>query len=217
MSRKAVTAALLALILVGMFGLPLMTAEIYVEGVPDDYPVIQTVDGDRPLNHAESQGDSWNSPHSQGFDGDASAGDGLGFFSLGEDAWNFSEIMEWRSFAHVNDNSAEVVIGVNNAQPRGYDRLTGLIRENRGEIVDTVSMGGKTTAVVVNTSAVAASSFVDQVQATGLSRYIEPNIKFQASFVPNDPYWTQQWGPRKIEANYAWNTTIGDPSVLVAS
>jgi len=41
-------------------------------------------------------------------------------------------------------------------------------------------------------------------------------MKFQAQFVPNDPYWNLQWGPQIIEADYAWNTTTGDSSILVA-
>lgn len=41
-------------------------------------------------------------------------------------------------------------------------------------------------------------------------------MKFKATFTPNDPYWSYQWGPQKIEADWAWNTTIGNRSVIVA-
>ncbi|MBS7621026.1 peptidase S8, partial [Candidatus Bathyarchaeota archaeon] len=46
--------------------------------------------------------------------------------------------------------------------------------------------------------------------------YIEPNMKVQALFSPNDPLWNMQWGPRKIEADWAWNITLGSQDVLVA-
>jgi len=48
------------------------------------------------------------------------------------------------------------------------------------------------------------------------SKYVEPNFKYNVDFVPNDPYWNQQWGPTKIGVDKAWNTTTGDPSILVA-
>jgi parallel beta-helix repeat protein len=59
-------------------------------------------------------------------------------------------------------------------------------------------------------------TFVSEVENANLSRYIEPNMSFEADFVPNDPDWPKQWGLAEIEADYAWNITIGGPSVLVA-
>src|SRR6266545_4338496 len=49
----------------------------------------------------------------------------------------------------------------------------------------------------------------------------------QAMFVPNDPYYSTpyptshygnvaQWAPQFIAADQAWNTTLGDPSVVIA-
>jgi len=143
-------------------------------------------------------------------------GDDLEPFSVAEDPWNFSNRIEWSRFAYFNDNSAEVVIGLRNTQTRSHAKLSSLTHKSCGEIVNTVSMGGEVRAVVAEIPLARVSSFVTEMQATGLSTYIEPNIKFQAIFVPNDPYWPQQWGPRIIKANYAWNNTIGDPSVLVA-
>jgi len=41
-------------------------------------------------------------------------------------------------------------------------------------------------------------------------------MRVQVQWVPNDPYWTYQWGPKKIMADWAWNTTTGSSKVLVA-
>jgi hypothetical protein len=41
-------------------------------------------------------------------------------------------------------------------------------------------------------------------------------LRVQVESLPNDPYWSLQWGPKKIEADWAWNATFGDPSILVA-
>ncbi|MCK4481729.1 S8 family serine peptidase [Candidatus Bathyarchaeota archaeon] len=133
-----------------------------------------------------------------------------------ENKWTFNSTNEWTDFANVDEDSAELVVGVNNTKPDSYAQITALIAENGGQIINTVSIGGEIVAVVADMPFEAMSSFVQEVRATGLSRYVEPNLKFRTNLIPNDPYWPLQWGPAKIEADYAWNTTIGDPSVLVA-
>ena len=122
----------------------------------------------------------------------------------------------WRDLAKVDEDSAELVVGLNNAQPDSYVKISDLIVENGGKLVNTVSTEGEVIAVVADLPLDLVSSFTEDVQASNLARYIEPNMKYQTQLVPNDPYWTLQWGPQKIEADYAWNTTIGDSSVLVA-
>jgi len=119
-------------------------------------------------------------------------------------------------FAKVDNDSMEMIIGINNAKTTSYEQLRQLIAESQGALVDMVSKNGETIAVVADIPFTSAFAFTEMVGKSGLSRYIEPNLRFQAFFVPNDPYWSQQWGPIKIEADYAWNTTRGDPSVLVA-
>jgi hypothetical protein len=41
-------------------------------------------------------------------------------------------------------------------------------------------------------------------------------VQVKPEYLPNDPNWTCQWGPRKIEADWAWNATFGNSSILVA-
>lgn len=120
------------------------------------------------------------------------------------------------SFAYFDDDSAYFVIGVSNERPNGYVELADLIVKNEGIIIDKVSIGGKLRAIVADILFKATSPLKSEAKAAGLSTYFEPSIKFKVDFVPNDPYWPEQWGPRKIEADYAWNTTKGNTSVLVA-
>lgn len=47
-------------------------------------------------------------------------------------------------------------------------------------------------------------------------QYAEPNAKKELHFVPNDPRYGQQWGPKKVRAEQAWDVTFGDPAVVVA-
>ncbi|MCJ7431844.1 S8 family serine peptidase [Candidatus Bathyarchaeota archaeon] len=130
--------------------------------------------------------------------------------------WGFDTEVKWSDFAFVDDDSAELVIGLNDMQPNSYSELVDLVVSDGGELANTVSMDGKVAAVIADMPHEALSSFTWKVRAIGLARYVEPNIRFEIDFIPNDPDWPKQWGPQKIEADWAWNTTIGDPSVLVA-
>jgi len=42
------------------------------------------------------------------------------------------------------------------------------------------------------------------------------NRRYVAAFFPNDPAFPQQWGLTKVGATRAWDTTTGDPAVVVA-
>lgn len=95
-------------------------------------------------------------------------------------------------------------------------QLTHLVNKYNGQIVNTISIEKETIAAVVNLSSTMISSLTTDIHDMGFARYIEPNMKFQADFVPNDPYWSQQWGPAKIQADQAWDTATGNRSVLVA-
>ena len=207
MKYKVVSGIMLTLLLIGMltlaFNVPPIVADNGTTGLLNECSTFQN-----------SFLYDWSNNHS--FDWNALAEENSSPHSVDDDKWDFNEINEWADFANVDGDSAELVIGVNNGKPNSYANIEGLIGENGGDLVGTVSMGRDTKAFVADIPLVAVSSFVTEVRDAGLSRYIEPNIKVQACFVPNDPNWPTQWGPSKIEADYAWNTTIGDPSVLVA-
>jgi len=128
----------------------------------------------------------------------------------------FDTEVKWGDFAFVDDDSAELVIGLSDIRPDSYSELVDLVESDGGELANTVSMDGKVAAVIADMPHEALSSFTWKVRAIGLAIYVEPNIRFEINSIPNDPDWPKQWGPQKIEADWAWNTTMGDPSVLVA-
>jgi len=137
-------------------------------------------------------------------------------YSVFESNWNFNEPKKWSEFAEVDDDSAELIIGINHGHANNYNELTNITRKNSGKIVDTISMDGKIEAVVADIPLTSTSSFTKEINAVDISTYIEPNFKFKANFIPNDPYWNQQWGPSKIGTDLAWDTQLGNSSVLVA-
>lgn len=129
---------------------------------------------------------------------------------------SFNEAEEYGSFFVADEDSMELVIGIDNTKPWAYDSLVNAVVKSEGKVVNTISIKGEVTAIVADIPLNAVQSFKEQVQKGFLARYIEPNKKYQALFTPNDPYWNLQWGPQKIEADWAWNTTTGNHSVLVA-
>jgi thermitase len=130
--------------------------------------------------------------------------------------WNFNDTSEWSKSAYMDGNKTRLIVGVNGENHTSFLELEKTAAKHQAKIVNTVSIKGEVSAVVVELPLAWVTGFVEETRASGLASYIEPNMKVQAQFVPNDPYWSMQWGPQKIGADWAWNTTMGNHSVLVA-
>jgi thermitase len=131
-------------------------------------------------------------------------------------AWNFSNVSAWANFTYQDGNKTRLIVGIDSARSSSVIDLTRLAVEDHASVVNKVLMGGKVSALVVELSLSSVTAFVGEVQSLGLASYVEPNVKVQTLFAPNDPSWSLQWGPQKIGADWAWNTTTGSHSVLVA-
>lgn len=60
-------------------------------------------------------------------------------------------------------------------------------------------------------------SLVKLVGSNPAVRYAEPDYIVYADFTPNDTYWvSQQWGPKKINCQAAWDIGTGDTGTVVA-
>jgi len=132
------------------------------------------------------------------------------------DNLGFNDASEWSSFAYVDGNKTRLIVGVNGKKPTCVLELQEIAARHQAEIVSKISIKSEVRAVVVELLFASVAAFVEEIHAVGLASYVEPDMKVQAQFVPNDPYWSLQWGPQRIEADWAWDTTIGNPSVLVA-
>jgi thermitase len=108
----------------------------------------------------------------------------------------------------------ELIVGVREMTSDNYLKLVRLIGEH-GKIKDKVFFGSMLEALVISLPTTPTSEFIQKLMELKPS-YIEPNMLFKACMVPNDPYWKLQWGVRKIQADYAWNITMGSPSILMA-
>ena len=116
----------------------------------------------------------------------------------------------------LDNASTELIIGVGDMPSKSYIELMVLIAKYGGAVLNYVSFKDHAEAGVVSLPLLSAFSFVREAEAVTTPSYVESNIRFKIDVVPNDPYWSVQWAPRKIEADYAWNTTFGNSSVLVA-
>jgi thermitase len=117
--------------------------------------------------------------------------------------------------ASYGRGTSELVIGVKNGF-LGANRLAGVIASFGGGIRNRVTIGGEPLALVADLPSNSISLFEAEARASGLARYFEPNIEFKAQFIPNDPYYSNQWALPRIQADWAWNTTTGSRSILVA-
>jgi len=131
-------------------------------------------------------------------------------------ALDLSSLNQSNDFAYVDGNKTRLVVGIDSENPSKISGLENIAGRYQARIVDEILMRGKVRALVFELLLVSVAGFSQEVHASELATYIEPNMKVQVQYVPDDPYWSMQWGPQKIGADWAWNTTIGDPSVLVA-
>ncbi len=214
--KKLLSAILLTLLLTSMltiaFSIQPTVAYTGAYEVSHDSSARRNDDGGNPLDPTDPQARY----SSNASDWNASANENSKPYSVGEDRWDFNKTNEWADFAKVDGDSAELIIGINNRKPGSYTDILSLIDESGGQLVNKVTIEGETKAVVADIPLAAISSFVTGARTAGLSSYIEPNMKVQTQLVPNDPSWDTQWGPQKIEADWAWNTTVGTHDVLVA-
>jgi thermitase len=53
-------------------------------------------------------------------------------------------------------------------------------------------------------------SYIEAYQSNPNVDYAEPNIVYWTTVTPNDSYWSQQWGPKKIDCGGAWDVHQGN-------
>ncbi len=115
-----------------------------------------------------------------------------------------------------DEDSVELIIGVSFMDEKNYEKVRALIAEGNGVITDVIAAENELKALVADVPHETVSYVKRRLLEHGLARYVEPNMRLKITTVPNDPGWRGKWGLRKIWADYAWNTTTGDPSVVIA-
>jgi len=114
----------------------------------------------------------------------------------------------------LNYVPGEVVVGF-------YKQLNGLDPVNVEEIDSFNGHSIKEKIVVLNVAVIevevgSEQSFIDSVVVSPYVKYAELNTLVYAFYTPNDPQWGQQWGPKRIHCEKAWDTGTGSSSVKIA-
>ena len=126
--------------------------------------------------------------------------------------WNFQNPSGWINSTYVNSDKVRLIVGVE----EDFAELHSVIDAYGAKVVNSISTVDAVLALVIELPSVSISAFAEEARTLRSVRYLEPDMKVQAFSIPNDPYWSMQWGPQKIKADWAWNTTQGNHSVLVA-
>jgi len=122
---------------------------------------------------------------------------------------------ELQRFAWCDQDSVNLIVGTDLPKEQTH-KLEEAISSGGGKIIGTLSIGETVKAISAKVSLNQAYLFAEKLRTSKLVKYVEANIKIEPDFTPNDPSWLEQWGPKKIQADWAWNITTGSASVLVA-
>jgi len=138
----------------------------------------------------------------------------VGILKVNETVFGSEEILWNRDF--YGKNSIEIIVGLKDRKASLPFQLFEVVDTYEAEIVDVVSAEKRNMAIVVKLASSSLQSFLHEIYSSNIVSYIEPNIEWKIQFEPNDEYWQEQWAPVKVKANWAWNTTLGNDSILVA-
>ena len=61
-----------------------------------------------------------------------------------------------------------------------------------------------------------SENVINRLAEEDLVRYVEPNRRVHALYTPNDPRYTDQWGPQSIKTDWAWDYERGNKNVTIA-
>jgi len=59
------------------------------------------------------------------------------------------------------------------------------------------------------------TDFINELQASGMFEFVEPDFIIRASVTPNDTYYSNQYALPKVNAPNAWDITAGDESIII--
>ncbi|MDH7517262.1 MAG: S8 family peptidase [Candidatus Thermoplasmatota archaeon] len=116
--------------------------------------------------------------------------------------------------ATVDYVPGEVVVGF-------HKQLDGLEPINVEYINSFNGHNIKQKIVVLNAAVISVNegeeqSFINSVIGSPYVKYAELNYLVHAFLTPNDPLWGQQWGPKRIHCEKAWDAGTGSSNVKIA-
>ena len=84
--------------------------------------------------------------------------------SSSSDTWDFNNVSQWNSLAYMDGNKTRLIVGVDSSKPDSIIQLETLAAKDQARVVNSVSMGGKARAFVVELLFSSVPFFVGEVQ-----------------------------------------------------
>ncbi len=110
----------------------------------------------------------------------------------------------------------EVLVGVSAGKGRPAEAVAKhvpasaeVVHENRTLRYAAVKFGRRGTER-------ARRRFVENITNRPWVKYAEPNGTVEALYTPDDPKWSDQWAPQMVNADDAWDTTLGSSDVTIS-
>ena len=100
----------------------------------------------------------------------------------------------------------------------GFEELPTSILFSIVEKYDAIvlEINEKIDTVLVKVQKGNEQTFIDKILAESKVEYAEINDDVHAFYTPNDPKWSEQWGPERIKCPDSWNIETGKDSVKIA-
>ena len=110
-----------------------------------------------------------------------------------------------------SEKDKEIIIGYNEMLP--LQEIKNRIKNLSGEILE-IHTAVKWILVRVSRD---VNTFMEKIEGEEWTRYVELNEgMFHITYIPNDPYWDDQWGPQSINCPDAWDIEQGNSDIIVS-
>ncbi|MGB7532450.1 MAG: S8 family peptidase [Halobacteriota archaeon] len=110
-------------------------------------------------------------------------------------------------------NTKEVIIGFKNNTISSLHFQQAITTKYDCNVLET---NNALNCVLVQVTGEDTGQVINRLSEEDLVKYVEPNKLVHALYTPNDPHYSEQWGPQHIKANSAWDIEKGNKNVTIA-
>ncbi|MHA2098695.1 MAG: S8 family serine peptidase, partial [Candidatus Kariarchaeaceae archaeon] len=131
-------------------------------------------------------------------------------YYVGPHEFNYDYIDSNSPVVKMSDNKIEYVVKTNSDfNLRSFESI------NTISEIEIVKYVPRLNAYVIKIPLGDIDQFNAEVPSLDGFKYLEPHFYRSLNLVPDDPRWTDQWGPQLIGMESAWDYNIGNRSVIV--
>ena len=113
----------------------------------------------------------------------------------------------------ASTNTKEVIIGFKKDTIPFLHLQQAITAKYDGKILET---NEALNCVLVQVNEEDTQQFINGLSEDDLVKYVAPNKLVHALYTPNDPYYSEQWGPQHINVDSAWDIERGNKNVTIA-